>query len=214
MAELHFYPGQNILAVLNGGKVTKRFVAYGGPEHGGSDPRMPEIPTTPGTYIIHHTHAYSTPSWPMSKIKWGTPLKDMWPGKDDIWYQLPSGKWGSVKNAIGISRSDLISYYQALYNIKKSPDKWLFNDFGPVAIRFFKDLNGNKILDGKESLSGEMIHTTPLNEAEFVNGDPITMKHSHGCIHIKPQDRNVLQGMGLFKNGIVFKVHTYKERLK
>ena len=37
MAELHFYPGQNILAVLNGGKVTKRFVAYGGPEHGGSD---------------------------------------------------------------------------------------------------------------------------------------------------------------------------------
>ena len=115
----------------------------------------------------------------------------MWPGKEDIWYQLPSGKWGSVKNAIGISRSDLISYYQALSNIKKSPDKWLFNDFGPVAIRFFKDLNGNKILDGKESLSGEMIHTTPLNEAEFVNGDPITMKHSHGCIHIRPQDRNV-----------------------
>ena len=37
MAELHFYPWQKILAVLEGEKVTKRFVAYGGPEHGGSD---------------------------------------------------------------------------------------------------------------------------------------------------------------------------------
>ena len=214
MGELHFYPGQHVLAVIQGGKVIKRFDAFGGPEHGGSDPRMAEIPTTPGTYIIHHTHAYSTPSWPMSKIKWGTPLKDMGSVKDDVWYQLPSGKWASVKNDVGIGRADLKSYYHLLYNINKVPDKWVFNDFGPVAVRYFKDINGNKRLDSNERLSGEMIHTTPVNEAEYATGSPVTLEHSHGCIHIKPQDRNVLQGMGLFKSGTVFKVHSYKDRLK
>ncbi|WKJ90546.1 hypothetical protein QZJ86_21465 [Methylomonas montana] len=94
------------------------------------------------------------------------------------------------------------------------PDKWVFNDFGPVAVRYFKDLNGNKKMDGGEVLSGEMIHTTPDNEAQFANGDPVVLVPSHGCIHIRPQDRNVMEGMGLFKNGIVFKVHSYKELLK
>ncbi len=81
----------------------KRFEAYGGPEHRGSNPRMAEIRTTPGTYIIHHTHAYSTPTWPMSKIMWDTLLKDLGPVKDDVWYQLPSGKWASVKTDVVIS---------------------------------------------------------------------------------------------------------------
>lgn len=214
MGELHFYPGQQLLAVIENGKVTKRFEAWGGPEHGGSDPNMAEIPTTPGTYIIHHTHSYSTPSWPMSKIKWGTPLKDVGQVKDDVWYQLANGSWASVKKDIGISRADLKKYYKALYNIDKVPDKWVFNDFGPVAVRYFKDLNGNKKMDGGEVLSGEMIHTTPDNEAQFANGNPVVLVPSHGCIHIRPQDRNVMEGMGLFKNGIVFKVHSYKELLK
>lgn len=214
MAELHFYPGQHILAVVDGKTVTKRFEAWGGPEHGGSDARMAEIPTTPGTYIVHHTHAYSTPSWSMSKIKWGTPLKDVGPVKDDVWYQLPSGQWGSVKKDVGISRSELRNYYKELYNIDKVPDKWVFNDFGPVAVRYFKDLNGNKKLDGRETLSGEMIHTTPDNEAQFATGDPVVLYPSHGCIHIRPQDRNVLQGLGLFKNGTVFIVHSYKDKLR
>lgn len=213
MKELHFYPGQHILAVVKNGKISHRFEAWGGPEHGGSDPRMAEIPTTPGNYIIHHTHAYSTPSWPMSRIKWGTPLRDMGPTVKDVWYKLPSGKWGSVKNDIGISRNDLKNYYNQLYNINKIPVKWVFNDFGPIAIRFFKDLNGNKKLDGAERLSGEMLHTTPENEAEFSTGKPVILVPSHGCIHIKPQDRNMLQGLGLFIAGTVFKVHSYNKQV-
>lgn len=84
------------------------------------------------------------------------------PGKNDVWYLLPSGQWGSVKNDIGISRNDIRNQYDKLYGTKKVPNTWVFNDFGPVAIRYFKDLNANRKLDkGKgESLSGEMIHTT------------------------------------------------------
>jgi hypothetical protein len=150
----------------------------------------------------------------MSAIKWGTPLKDMGPVKDDVWYQLPSGKWASVTKDIGISRTELKAYYKRLYKIDKVPDKWVFNDFGPVAVRYFKDLNGNKLLDGSERLSGEMMHTTPDNEAQFARSKPVKLDHSHGCIHIRPQDRNVLEGLGLFKNGTVFKVRSYKDRLK
>jgi len=48
----------------------------------------------------------------------------------------------------------------------------LFNDFGPVAVRYFRDDNHNRRLDGKEYLSGEMFHTTPDNEAQAARGQP------------------------------------------
>jgi len=214
MAELHLYPGQHVLAVVDDGKVTKRFEAYGGPDHRIESPTMAEIPTTEGTYIIHHVEAYSTPSWGWSRIKWGTPLKDMWPKERDVWYQLPNGKWGSLYKDFKFTRADVINRYDSLYFKAEVPKTWVFNDFGPVAVRFFKDLNGNKILDSKESLSGQMIHTTPDNEAAVANGDIVRLAQSHGCIHIKPQDRDILRGMGLFKNGTAFIVHSYKEKLK
>ena len=101
--ELHFYPGQNLLIVKDKLKVVGRFEAWGGPATLGSDPRMAEEPTWPGSYVIEKTQRYTTPTWPMSKIKWGTRLRDM-PGQNDVYYELPSGKWGSVKNDIKIQR--------------------------------------------------------------------------------------------------------------
>jgi hypothetical protein len=74
--ELHFFPGQNLLAVKRENTYISRYEAWGGPSSMGSDPRMAEEPTWPGTYIIHGSHAYVTPSWPLSKIKWGTALLD------------------------------------------------------------------------------------------------------------------------------------------
>lgn len=45
--ELHFYPGQHLLVVLEHGIVAGRFEAWGGPSAVGSDPYMPEEPTWP-----------------------------------------------------------------------------------------------------------------------------------------------------------------------
>jgi len=89
--ELHFYPGLNILVVKKEGKVIKRYEAKGGPASMGSDPNMAEEPTWPGLYYIDKAHAYRTPTWSYSKIKWGTKLKDM-PAKNDVWYQFPNGR--------------------------------------------------------------------------------------------------------------------------
>ena len=210
--ELHFYPGQKKIIIKEKGIITGRYDAWGGPAGGGNDPHMNEIPTTSGIYIIHSVQPYRTSTWPMSAIKWGTKLKDM-PSKKDIWYQLRSGKWGSVKAKVGASRDYIIQTYYDLYKKRMVPKTWVFNDFGPLAIRYFTDLNGNLKLDEDkgEKLSGEMIHTTPENEAQYKNGTKVVLSPSHGCIHIKPQDRIVLQSKGAFKKGTVFTVHKYSE---
>jgi hypothetical protein len=214
---LHFYPGQNLLVVISIDPKTNKditqgsYEAWGGPSSIGNDPRMPEEPTWPGNYIIDKAHAYRTPTWQMSRIKWGTPLKDM-PKKNDVWYQLKNGNWASVKKDHSISRTDIIKFNRNLYNVMSVPKTWIFNDFGPVTIRWFKDLNDNRTLDGHEVLSGQMFHTTPENEAQHALGLPIKLDHSHGCIHLKPQDRERLFAIGVFKPGTRFVVHKYNEK--
>ncbi|VAX31055.1 hypothetical protein MNBD_NITROSPIRAE01-2074 [hydrothermal vent metagenome] len=172
---------------------------------------MPEEPTWPGKYVIEMAHAYRTPTWTMSRIKWGTPLRDM-PAKNDVWYLLKGGNWGSIKNDHKITRNEIIRFNKDLYNMRSVPKTWIFNDFGPIAIRWYKDLNANRILDGKEVLSGQMLHTTPENEAQHARRLPLKLGHSHGCIHLKPQDRDRLFSIGAFKAGTPFIVHKYDEK--
>jgi len=210
--ELHFFPGQNLLAIKKGDLYLSQYDAWGGPASIGSDPRMPEEPTWPGTYIIHSTHSYITPSWPYSKIKWGTALQDK-PQINDVYYQLPNKKWASVKKDTGIERKKIIDQYFTYYGKMKVPPIWVFNDFGPIAIRWFKDTNGNKILDKKETLSGQMFHTTPDNEAEHLLGKPVKLVPSHGCIHLKPRDRDTILNLGAFKPKTIFVVHNYNEKI-
>ncbi len=192
-------------------KLFKSFDAWGGPASMGTDEYMPEEPTWPGTYIIHSAQPYRTPTWPLSKIKWGIQLQDK-PRKNDVWYKLPSGKWGSVKNDTGVSRLDIIRLYYKLYGQMRVPKKWVFNDFGPIAIRWFKDINNNKNLDKNEKLSGQMFHTTPTNEAENNLGKTINLVPSHGCIHLKPADRDSIFSLGGFKPKTTFIVHSYHEK--
>lgn len=209
--ELHFYPGQNLLVAIDKLLVIGKYEAWGGPASKGSDPRMAEEPTWPGEYVISKAHAYRTSTWPLSRIKWGTPLRDM-PAQNDIWYQLGSGKWGSISKDLGIPRNDIVNLYYQLYNVRMVPKQWVFNDFGPVAIRWFKDNNGNKVLDGTERLSGQMFHTTPNNEAEHARGLSVALTHSHGCIHLKPAERQQLFAIGAFNPGTKFVVHKYNEK--
>ena len=169
--ELHFYPGPHALLVKDKHSIKYRFPAWGGPASMGTDIRMREEPTWPGTYLIHSAKPYRTPTWPLSKIAWGTHLRDM-PKSNDVWYELSNGRWGSIKKDFGVHRDDIVRLYHRLYGQMRVPNKWVFNDFGPIAIRWFKDLNGNKKLDGSEKLSGQMFHTTPVNEAEHAQGTP------------------------------------------
>ncbi|MFH1464688.1 MAG: hypothetical protein ABIO70_09910 [Pseudomonadota bacterium] len=208
---LHFFPGAAMLVYVQGGQVLAEVEARGGPEQE-QQPRwqgeMPAGPTDSGDFLIARTEAYNTPSWAYSAIDWGTKLQDK---GSDIWYELPSGKYGSLARDYGIQRADVIAYHQRLYDQAIVPKTWVFNDFGPLAVRYFRDLNGDGKLDGNERLEGEMIHTTPQDEADTAQGRDVTLDESHGCIHIKPTDRDTLGGLGAFASGVAFKIHAYSE---
>ena len=112
-----------------------------------------------------------------------------------------------------MTRTSLITHYFSLYGTRMVPRTWVFNDFGPIAVRWFKDLNGNRVVDGRETLSGQMFHTTPENEASHARGLPVRLVPSHGCIHLKPSERDRLFGMGAFRPKTSFIVHHYHERI-
>jgi hypothetical protein len=111
------------------------------------------------------------------------------------------------------------SYYLALFgpshahdsNSDGIPDEWVFNNFGPWAVRYFVDANRNKRLDNGESLSGEMIHTTPNNEGQVAQGQSAQLFPSHGCIHVSPVDRDKLHAAGAFERGVDLIIHRYDE---
>ena len=131
-----------------------------------------------------------------------------------VLYQLPSGAWGSILKDFGITPANIKKRNDELYGIKAVPGTWIFNEFGPVAIRWFKDLNGNKILDGKERLSGQMFHTTPYDEMRHTKKKPVRLVASHGCIHLKPAERDILFAIGAFKPKTDFIIHAYNEKFK
>ncbi len=183
-----------------------RVPAWGGPARPKSNGPMVANPTPPGRYIIYGVETYRTQTWPYSRIPWGTRLLDK-PELKDIWYEFRPNQWASLTKDWStwgygtLTREDIINDHYQLYGQKSVPATWVFNDFGPLAIRFFKDTNHNGILDQNEKLSGEMIHTTPKNEAQYRRHQPVTLEESHGCIHIAPRDRDQLNLMGAFTRG-------------
>lgn len=237
---LHYYPGQfhkpsnivrgtkdttiggGLLVVLKDGKEIFRTEAWGGPSKKVSIKNSMDIEPTPaGKYVIGPIMKYHTPTWGYSKIRWGTAIKDSELEKSlpdiekkDVWYKLSNGKWASVLKDTGLTRKDLIERNMELYGIRKLPKVWVFNDFGPIAIRYFVDLNNNKVRDKNEKFEGTMFHTTPENEAETATGKKLSLLPSHGCIHLIPADRTKLISIGAFKEGTDLVIHPYTEKYK
>ena len=164
-------------------------------------------PTTAGRFVIYGRVPYQTRTWALSRIRWGTPLRD---SGTDILYKDGS-RWQSVYQTTGATRAWVMDHYKELYGVRRVPDTWVFNDFGPMAVRYFKDMNHNGKLDKNEHLSGEMLHTTADNEAEFALSGTTSLGDSHGCVHMKPDQRDRLNSLGAFNRGVPFVVHKYSE---
>jgi hypothetical protein len=218
-AQLHFFPGPKTLLWIVGKKIAAEAEAWGGVKaikgvhYRGMKPR----PTTPGSYVVSGVGPYRTNSWDTSKIRWGTPLR-VAPDGDHVLYQRSSfpEQWRRVDRAIpGVTLDDIRDYFFALWGDNKRydsngdgiPDVWVFNDFGPWAVRYFADPNRNRKLDGKEYELGEMIHTTPKTEANTDRNQPVPLDASHGCIHVRPLDRDRFRKIGAFNAGTLFVVH-------
>lgn len=126
------------------------------------------------------------------------------------------GRWRRVDAEIPhITVDDIIESFYSLYGADRKydrdgdgiPDEWVFNDFDPIAINYFRDPNRNRKLDAGERIMGEMIHTTQEDEAQTDRKLPVVMTSSHGCIHLRPADLSRFLRMGAFKVGTLLFVH-------
>jgi hypothetical protein len=203
------------------------YPAVGGPDKSYKDAKgnMAD-PTREGRYVIHSIDKYISnlygKDW--SGIKWGTPMRL----KNDIVQINLSGKWVDLSKYDRIShwyygtttiaqyealiKKTVEAYHKKLYGVEKVPDSWIFNDFGHKSIRYFKDLNSNFLFDqGKEDLMSDLLHTTPVDEANIKQGKPVLLSTSHGCIHVRPDDLDEIIQKGFVKKGQVICIHSYTE---
>ena len=190
------------------------------------DKMAPRI-TTAGTYVVQSFAPYQTKTWQWSRLAWGTPLRVEGDNRL-LFYDARTDKWRRVDEVIPeVTLADIRERFLALYKDGKDsddrwrydrdgdgiPDQWIFNDFGPYALRYFVDRNRNRTLDAGESLMGEMIHTTVEDEAHSLRGMSVALQHSHGCIHIRPADREGMVRAGAFRRGTLLIVHKSGEMI-
>ncbi|WP_443944863.1 hypothetical protein ACJVDH_18380 [Pedobacter sp. AW1-32] len=199
----------------------KEYDAHGGPsnESQGGDGHM-KTSTRSGIYVIHsiekHVSYGRYAFW--SGLPWGTEMTL----KGDVTMVKHRGTWQKLtginsefakfKNRERELSQYLKQSYFELYNKNEFPTSWVFNDFGHISVKYFKDANGNWKMDGKESIMSDFIHTTPVDEASTARQLPVTLSESHGCIHVKPHELDIMIGNGYLKKGLRLEVHNYTEK--
>jgi len=211
------------------GQVSLRTEAWGGakPQPGVNYDPMDPRETTPGRYLVHSYSAYHRIDgvWLSSKIRWGARLRvERVRNETQVFVETDdrTRRWQLVSDLIpGITTREIQLEFRhrfgfgGRYDLDGDgiPDVWVFNDCGPKAVRYFRDRNHNGRLDRDkgEKLSGEMIHTTPINEGQAEQGLPVTLVSSHGCIHIAPAARDAFAAAGAFKRGTQLIIHPYSE---
>jgi hypothetical protein len=193
--------------------------AHGGPEKEimGSDGHS-KTPTNAGRFIVNkierHVSYGKYAFW--SGIPWGTDIK-----LDPTPMVKLNGNWvnmtavnQSFKAYIGKEadlKAAISSYYNNELGYKGAPIKWLFNDFGHISIKYFKDNNKNGFYDKGDQQLGDFIHTTPSDEAKTDFKKGFALVESHGCIHVKPNDIDTLINSRFIKKGVTIEVHPYTE---
>ncbi len=209
-----------------GGRLTTAEAWGGPPEEQLGRPGEPfgAGPTDPGNYVIlgvepHHV----TQKWKFSRIPWGARLRVSTQDYNDVMCEETPGHWKSLNTFFGIRNATALvaRLHERLYGNRAIPATWIFNDFGPRAVRYFVDSNHNGKLDKGEEVKGEMFHTTPDNEAEAAAfraahpgstaDPPVRMFESHGCIHMRPSEFSRLIASGVFQRGTKLRIHRYTE---
>jgi hypothetical protein len=218
--------------------------AYGGPLV--ERPADKATRTRSGRYVVGRIEPHTSASkWPMSAVPWGTPIRRNAAYHIEV---LVQGKWVLLNTLPGWKEKyptntpegatqlymqeyrKMMSWLQnTKYELKEQskmpapwngefPKFWNLNDFGQVAVKYYKDLNGNRKLDGKEELLSDFVHTTPYDEMETMLSRklkpayPLTLGESHGCIHMIPQVLQTWIAKKILAVGATIEVHLYPEK--
>lgn len=199
----------------------KEFDAHGGPTQKimGADGHSQD-PTRAGRYVIgvieKHISGGKYVMW--SGIAWGSELKktgDVVSVKyRGVWTKLTdvNAEWGKYKKNQKAVVDLITRYYQDLQPGGGFPERWVFNDFGHISVKYYKDLNNDRRMNGKERIMGDFIHTTPYDEVSTTRKVPFQLGESHGCIHVRPLEIDEMINNGYLKKGNTIEVHDYTER--
>jgi hypothetical protein len=148
-----------------------------------------------------------TDFWGPSQIAAGAPLRDTTTrdGKKVVLYKDQDGRWTDTQRLKSpITREGILQMVEDLN--KEVPDQaklptgvvpptWVFNDFGDHAYAILG--------------TDELVHTSPNQELEHTAGIHEDLDWSHGCLHLRPEGRDLLEKMNLLKGGVTLNVHAY-----
>jgi hypothetical protein len=198
---------------MSGKVVVATYDAVGGPRTSGmaGDGHVAG-PTDEGNFVLSHCGKHSSSRYPeWSRIQWGSELKES-NGKLLVHHE---GKWRALGDLTTVTKADTMKYHLELYGRNEVPKRWLFNDFGHMTCKYFRDSNKNRKMDTEkgETIHGEFLHTTPTDEADSALGRAVQLVESHGCIHIKPNDIDEMYKKQYLKKGNLVVVHRYDESL-
>jgi hypothetical protein len=197
--------------------------AAGGPAVAGKSPKDGGHsfgPTPAGHYILGPKQHVIAPSWTTSAIPWGATLRLNADG--EVEYQDDSGRggWHLVTGPRGVltrahlnfqrRNSEHITVAEAVTTIRNAlvdpvtnklrVTTWDLNDFG----RWGWNLRRN----GHSTVY--FLHTTPKDEKTPAR-EAVSLVNSHGCVHVRPVDRDKFIEKGYLKEGVEIEVRPYTE---
>ena len=168
------------------------FDAVGGPPLQDGVGKYARTLTRSGRFIIVSIGKHiSTGKYLYSTIAWGTPLREhngIVQIKDKgVWKNLSSLEpFKKRKKEKSLTEKDFLNKLKRMYSSLSGenllPSSWIFNDFGHTTIKYAKD-----------KLMSDFIHTTPEDEYLTSVGKNFDLVESHGCIHMKPNDIDIIK---------------------
>jgi hypothetical protein len=191
------------------------FEVAGGPVGGGaSEMGGHTVDATPtGTYVLDHAEHHVTSNWPSSVVPWGAPIRE----RDEVVEYQVGGRWVAASGPKGSVTAAIILWRH------RSGGHVTVPIAGRLARELFYDADGHLVGEWKANDFGRwswnlkrkgvrtpyFIHTTPPDERATEMNQPFELSASHGCLHIRPRDRDRMIERGYLRAGTEVEVARY-----
>jgi hypothetical protein len=223
-ARVVVYPaeGKNSRGVTTGhvyidGSDDRYEVAGGPPNPGPIEPGGHRPSVTPaGQYVLDRPEHHTTQNWPRSVVPFGAKLRE----RDLVVEYELGGHWKLASGPSGAVTRALLTWYH------KSGRHLTPAVAGRLAREMFYDSDGKLMATWQQNDFGKwswnlkrngvrtvyFIHTTPDDEEATAQSLPFELSQSHGCLHIRPRDRDEMVRKRYLIQGTMVEVKKYNER--
>lgn len=202
------------LYVKVNGQLVAAYEARGGPPLQFVDDTHTADPTPAGDYRLGRQHAHTTRNWTFSQIPYGAALRWSNDGQNVQFRPSNEEHWSNATAVAGarsplnqpLSVADLLDPADTIpgeHWANHLPKLYKRNDFGTHAWN----------LERSGARTAYYVHTTPVDEMNTEVGDNVLLETSHGCLHIKPADRDEMMKQGYLQAGVRFTVKSYRSHL-